>query len=182
MGVRGTRDLLRLAGVLGVLAAAMSIWVAVESAPLPGDLWLTRHIQDWGRLDDNQALINGAHPWRWAFLGLATVLVLARWRLGGGTGPSGQARDFALLAYGAAVLLSFADTILKWTVSSPRPLAELGVRVEELRDSYGFPSGHVYGDVLVYGTLAATAPAWVHPRLVLPVRALCVAIIALAGP
>ena len=47
---------------------------------------------------------------------------------------------------------------------------------------YGFPSGHVYGDCVVYGLLAVMAPAWVSPRFVPVVRAACVAIIVLAGP
>jgi len=178
----GTTDLLRIAIILVAAAVALSAWVVIEEAPLPGDIRLTREIQSWGRLGDNEALINGAHPWRWPILVLAAVLTLFRWRVGGSSGPSGRQRDFALWAFIAAAVFSLFDNVLKAAVRSPRPLADLGVHVQEFKDTYGFPSGHVYGDLLVYGTLAVTAPLWVHPRLVLLVRAVCVAIIILSGP
>jgi undecaprenyl-diphosphatase len=175
-------ELLRMAAVLGFAALVLTIWVSIHEAPLPGDIRIAREIQSWRRLDDNQAWINGAHPWRIPLLVLAAGLVLFRWRLGGTRGPTGRARSEALWAFGAAAILSALDNILKAIVRSPRPIADFGIQIQELKDSYGFPSGHVYGNVLVYGVLAATAPAWVHPRLVLPLRAVCIAIIVLSGP
>lgn len=176
------RDLLRMAGIVGLLAAALSLYVGWEEAPLPGDLRLTREIQSWGRLGDNQGLINGAAPWRYVVLVGVTLLVLARWQLGGGTPRAGKQRAEALFAFAAVALLSVADDVLKTLVNSPRPLADMGVRIEEFKSSYGFPSGHVYGNVLIYGALAVMAPVWAHPRLVLPVRAVLIAVIVLSGP
>jgi len=177
-----SRDLFRIAGVLAIAAAVLSVWVAIEEAPMPGDLRIAREIQSWGRLADNEWLINGAHPWRFAALALAAGLTLFSKRLGGSPGAKGDVRDYALWAFIATAVLSFLDNLLKVLIRSPRPLADLGVRVEEVRNTYGFPSGHVYGDVLVYGVLAVTAPVWVHPRLVVPVRAVCLAVIVLSGP
>ncbi len=182
MKASSSRDLFRIAALLAIAAVALSIWVAVEEAPMPGDLRITREIQSWNHLADNEWLINGAHPWRFAVLALAAGLTLFSWRLGGSPGAKGDLRDYALWAFIATAVLSFLDNLVKMLVRSPRPLADLGVRVEEVRNTYGFPSGHVYGDVLVYGVLAVTATAWVHPRLVVPVRAVCIAIIVLSGP
>lgn len=176
------QELMRWAAVFGVAAAVLSLYVAAVEAPIAGDLWLTRELQSWQRLRDNEDLINALHPWRWAVLVLAVALVLVRRVLGGGSAPASRLRDEALIAFAMAALLSAGSTILKVIVGSPRPLEELGVHVDELKDTYGHPSGHVYSNLLIYGVLAVYAPAWLHRRLVLPWRAVAIAVIGLSGP
>ena len=182
MGLPAASRLMELAAACAVLAAALSVTVALEGVPLPGDLRVTRELQAWPQLRENAALINGAAPWRWAVLAAAAAITGLGWRLGGGGRATPRERAVVFWALAAVLLLSLLSEPLKQAVRSPRPLESFGVRVLEQKASYGFPSGHVYGDMLVYGALAALAPAWVHARAVLPVRALLVAVIALAGP
>lgn len=182
MKALGVNDLMRWAAVFGIAAAALSIYVGIVEAPIAGDIWTTRELQSWQRLADNETLINGIHPWRWVFLAVAAALVLVRRLLFGGGAPAARLRDETLIAFVLVALLSSGSVILKLLIGSPRPLEELGVHVEEFRDTYGHPSGHVYSNLLIYGALAVYAPGWVHPRLVLPLRALAVAVIVLSGP
>ena len=49
-------------------------------------------------------------------------------------------------------------------------------------DGYGFPSGHVYGDVLIFGVLAVIAPVVFGRTAGAAARVLCLAVIVLAGP
>jgi membrane-associated phospholipid phosphatase len=167
--------------VLALIALALTAVVRLYGAPLPGDLWLTERIQDLGRLRDNARVINFAGDWNWVPVTVATAFLLGRWLMPG-MRTLDRAGARALFTFAAAFVLRYWSTILKKLVESPRPSSGAGVYVDQLRDSYGFPSGHVYGDVLFYGVLAAMAPALVPARLVLPLRALCVAIIVLSGP
>ncbi|MBI2766960.1 MAG: phosphatase PAP2 family protein [Chloroflexi bacterium] len=176
-----TRQLFDLAAAFGAAALILTVAVALREAPLPGDVSATRRLQDVGRLRDNAGLINGAGDWRWVPFAVAFILVATGQRLFA-TGRARGRRAETLWAFVLAFVLSWWSAILKLIVQSPRPSVDFGVSIDRLRDSYGFPSGHVYGDVVMYGLLAVTAPAYLHPRLVPAVRALCLAIIALAGP
>jgi undecaprenyl-diphosphatase len=169
------REVLRLGLALAALAAVLSVYVAVRGAPITGDLWLTHRIQDAGRLRDNADLVNALGDWRWVPFAAVVLLTLLRPRLA-------SLRAAALWTFVAVLVLWEGSELLKNAVQSPRPGAALGVYVDHVRGSYGFPSGHVYGDVLVYGALAAVAPAWADRRLVAVVRVAAVAIVALAGP
>jgi len=176
------RDLLRIALVLGVVAIALTIWVVVAGSPLSGELWLTQRIQDARGLEANAGIINGLGGWRWLPFALVVALLAVGRRIDGRIVRRSRARAEALFAMAAVVALVYGDNLLKDAVRSHRPVAALGVRIDEFQTSYGFPSGHVYGDVLFYGAMAVFAPLWVAPRLVLPVRALLLGIILLAGP
>lgn len=176
------RDLLRLAAVLGIAALALTLWVAHEGSPIAGDVWLTQRIQEARGFERNAGIINGLGSWRWLPFAVVVVLLTIGRRIDGGVVHRSKSRAEALFALAAVVALVYGDTLLKDAVQSPRPLAPLGVRIDEFQTSYGFPSGHVYGDVLFYGALAVFAPLWVSPRLVLPVRALLFGIVLLAGP
>jgi len=169
------REVLRLGLALAALAAVLSVYVAVRGAPITGDLWLTHRIQDAGRLRDNADLVNALGDWRWVPFGAVVLLTLLRPRLA-------SLRAAALWTFVAVIVLWEGSELLKNAVQSPRPDAALGVYVDQFRNSYGFPSGHVYGDVLVYGALAAVAPAWADRRLVPVARVAAVVIVVLAGP
>jgi membrane-associated phospholipid phosphatase len=174
-------EILKLGAIIGIVALGLTLWVGYEQAPIAGDVSLTKRIQDISQLQRNEGFINALNVWLWAFLGGAVLLALFRHRIGGRRPRHAQQRE-ALAAFAAGVVLLYGSQVLKELVQSPRPVAEFGVRVDHLRGSYGFPSGHVYGDVLIYGLLAVMAPAYVAPRLVPVVRVLCLAVILLAGP
>jgi membrane-associated phospholipid phosphatase len=176
------RDLMRVAGVLGVAALALTIWVAYEGSPIAGDIWLAQRIQEAHGFERNAGVINGLGGWRWLPFAVVVLLLSIGRRLDGGEVHRSRSRSEALFALAAVVALVYGDNLLKDAVQSPRPLAALGVRIDEFQSSYGFPSGHVYGDVLFYGAMAVFAPLWVPQRLVLPVRALAFGIVLLAGP
>jgi undecaprenyl-diphosphatase len=173
------RDDILKAGVF--LALALTLWVGAHGTPLPGDLWLTEHIQRLGRLRDNASIINGSQNWQWLFLIVAALLVLFRKRLGAGRTPENLRRE-ALAAFAGAVLLRFGDSLLKEIVRSPRPVAGVHVHVDGFSNGFGFPSGHVYSDVLIYGVLAVMATSYLSPRLASVARVLVVALIVLSGP
>lgn len=173
-------EILQLGAITGLVAVGLTLWVGYEQAPIGGDVWLAKRVQDISPLQSNEGFINALNVWMWAFLGGAALLTLFRHRIGGQ--PKHALQREALAAFAAGVVLLYGSQVLKEFVQSPRPLAEFGVRVDRLRDSYGFPSGHVYTDILIYGLLAVMAPAYVSPRLVPVVRVLCLAVILLAGP
>lgn len=167
--------------LFAIAGAVLSVYVAVEGAPLAGDLAIASRVQDADALRANADWVNVLGDWRWLPFVLAVVATGFGWRLGAG-GPPAAGRREALWGFLAGLLLWEGDTLLKLAIRSPRPVAGFGLDVDRLRDSYGFPSGHVYGDVLIYGLLAVFAPAYLHPRLVFPLRAVLVAVIVLAGP
>lgn len=173
------REILRIAAALALAAVALTAWVRVHGAPLPGDAWLIHHVQDAGQLRKNAVLVNAAGSWVWLPVLCAFLLVLISgraWRV-----AAVPARTEALSALSAAVVLWQGDALLKRLVQSARPTVAAGVRVAGKFTGYGYPSGHVYNDVLFYGLLAALAPAYLPRQLVLPARAAAVAIILCAG-
>jgi membrane-associated phospholipid phosphatase len=174
-------DILKAGVFLALAALALTLWVGAHGTPLPGDLWLTEHIQRLGRLRDNASIINGSQNWQWLFLIVAALLVLFRKRLGAGRTPENLRRE-ALAAFAGAVLLRFGDSLLKEIVRSPRPVAGVHVHVDGFSNGFGFPSGHVYSDVLIYGVLAVMATSYLSPRLASMARVLVVALIVLSGP
>jgi membrane-associated phospholipid phosphatase len=181
---RISRDPLRLAGLLGLAALALTIFVAIDGVPLPGDISLARRTQEaiGPGLEPLVDFVNGAgdEP-RWVALAIATVLAVAGIRLGAGRPPI-TLRHQALATIVVAWALSPGSAVLKRLLDSPRPTLDFGLEIDGLFDRYGFPSGHVYGDTLLYGAIAVCAPALLHPRLVLPARLVAATIIVLSGP
>lgn len=155
----------------------MSVWVAIDPAPLPGDLWLMRHIQDVGHTRRAAEIVNAFGSWRLAPLAAAAGLGL--WKASQ-RGQTAGAPLFFLFAIAAA--LTLWSELLKEVVRSPRPSASYRVYVDYVRGSYGFPSGHVYGDVVAYGLMAVLAPLYLPRALVAPARAALIAVIVLSGP
>ena len=175
-------ELIRAAAVLALAGLALLLYVKwYGGAPLPGDLRVTREVQGWGGLERNAKYINAAADALWVVIPGVALLVAFRSRLGWRTAKL-PSRVEALSALAAAVVLRLGNGLMKSIVESPRPSVDLGVRVDDIFHGYGFPSGHVYSDTLCYGVIAALAPAWLPPPLVLPARILAIAIIVLAGP
>lgn len=173
---------LRLAAACLVPAIALALAVHLHPSPQPGDVWLTKAVQRVDALDQNAGWVNEAGDWRAIPLVAAAALAAIGWRAGGGGPARGRVRAEALVAFALAAVLLVGSGRIKALVESPRPGPADGLRVEGTWGDFGFPSGHVYGDVVVYGAMAVLAAAWVHPRGVPLARALLVAVITLAGP
>lgn len=176
------RTLLRLAAVLAVAAIGLTAWVAIAGTPLPGDVRLTREIQARETFAATADAINFAGSWSLVpFIAVSLAVAFGRWLGWPAQRAIGQ-RWQALFSFGAVAALRFWDQLLKQILRLPRPTEAFGVRIDHVRDSFGFPSGHVYGDVVLYGVVAVFAPLWLPRRLVLPVRAVLLAVILLSGP
>jgi len=175
-------DLLKLSGICALLALALSMWVGYEKAPVAFDMRLALEIQAQTRFGATADIVNWLGDWHWAPFVAVGILVLWKAGYGGFRGKGPRPNQEAFYSFIAIGALRLVNTLLKMLFDSPRPMEELGIRVDQIRETTGFPSGHVYGDVLFFGALAAFAPLWAPKRLVMPVRAVLVAVIILAGP
>lgn len=171
-----------LAALVAGLALVVSLYVAFEKAPLAGDVSLTREIQSWSWFSLPADAVNRiGDVARGLFLVPMLIVTLKRTR------PHGlPAQDVGRQAIGMGLILAFAlsflNGALKNLVRSPRPMERFGVDVDRFRDSYGFPSGHVYTDVLLFGAIALVAPLWLPRRWVWLVRAFLALVLVLSGP
>ena len=174
-----------IAGCLGALAFGLSVAASVAKAPLPGDLALARWLQDVAALDALAPVVNGCGDWRWvpavALLATAVAVSVTTSKTVRGNGLA-PALAQALLPWAAVGALSPVANWLKEIVQSPRPSAADGLAIDRIRTDFGFPSGHVYGDVLLYGFIFAAAPGLLPRPLARCVQAVCGGIIVLAGP
>jgi membrane-associated phospholipid phosphatase len=171
---RSAKRWLIISAVTGLPAAALSIAVALHAAPLPGDRWTARAIQDFPATGSLADFVNATGTYRW------TVLVAVVLLMGVRLGPT-RAGLRALLPLAVLGVLWPGSMLLKRAIESPRPTAAHGIRVEGAFEGFGFPSGHVYGDVLVYGYVAALLPALLPHRVARLAQAGCLGVIVLAG-
>lgn len=179
-----TRDeLLRAAALLGLAALALTIWVDVAGSPLPGDLWLTHRIQGLDALRRNEAIINRFGDARLQLFALLVFGLLCAFghRFGMKAGNESQ-RVGAIVAVVAALVLRQWSSVLKRLIESPRPTVAFDVRIDQQLGSWGFPSGHVYSDVLMYGTIAMLAPVALGKRATLGLRIAVMVLMVLCGP
>lgn len=118
----------------GTLAVDLRISHAVQAFAFPADRW----VELFGYWVGSSAI---AVPF---------VLLIALWQFRRGE------RWVAAVLVGSAALRPF-NVLAKILIDSSRPTAE---QVEVLRQSSGngFPSGHVYGTVLIAGVLFVVAP------------------------
>lgn len=163
-------------------AGLASVVVARNGAPVWGDIEVARRIQGAPLLLQIAWFVNpvGGRA-QWVYGPLAIVMVASYRRVGGGRAGSRLRRE-ALWAMGTVAILRPLSGILKELIASPRPAEAFGVRIQEVHGGFGFPSGHVFGDVLVLGALAVYARAIVAPRFVEPFRVLVMVLIVAAGP
>ena len=130
----------------GIVLAAL----AAANARLPGDLSVTRTVQDWPfpgePFSDVLRLLSGTE----LIVGIGAVLAVAAFL-------SGRRRPALALAVGLAVmvLLQFG---VKEIVDRPRPDPML-VDLRAGFSSPSFPSGHTMSPTYLYGFLAAAALA-----------------------
>ncbi|MEX0781682.1 MAG: phosphatase PAP2 family protein [Dehalococcoidia bacterium] len=175
------RAMLALAGFFGLFALAMTTGMAFDDAPAQYDVAVIQTVQDYSEARGLSDYINTLGDYWWAVFIFATVLLVTGSRLLGRPIQGWRCRSEAIAGFAVAISLLPLNALTKALVESPRPDATLGVFVDYTRGTHGFPSGHVYNDVLFYGVMAVYAPMWVGPRLVPVVRGVAVAIILLAG-
>ncbi len=176
MGIRSAAPQLVLAAAFAVLAIGLTVVAAGDSIPFRGDVATAERIQREGALGFLAEAVNLAgSAWQWlALLGAIAVVVLAR--------RDRRVRVAGLAALAGAMALQPLSTLLKAIVQSPRPGEGSGLRLDEIRYDYGFPSGHVYSDVLIYGVIAVLAPLFLARAPAYAVQLTAIAIILLAGP
>jgi len=179
---RAERQLFAVAGVLALAALALTVWVEVQGVPLPGDVRVAREIQARESFESVARAVNFAGSWSWLPFLAAGAIVLFHGQFRRFRWQTGPAHRVALYAFIAALGLRFVDQLLKVLLGSPRPDGAFGIRVDHIRDSYGFPSGHVYGDVIFLGTMAVFAGAYLPQRMVTPARVALLVVILLSGP
>ncbi len=178
-----TAELMRYAALLGGAALALTLFVAWWGAPVPGDERVIREFQGIDLLDRNEGWINQLGRLQWQLPVVAGAIILA------GVGPSlglkagaQQARTEAIWVLATTSVLRFLTTPLKQAAQSPRPGDGIDIHIGGDFPGYGFPSGHVYSDVLIYGAIAFVAPAVIGRAGGAAVRVFCIALIILAGP
>jgi membrane-associated phospholipid phosphatase len=175
------RSMLAMAGFFGLFALAMTTGMAFDDAPAQYDVTVIQAVQDFNETRGLADYINAVGDYWWvAFIG-ASVLLLGGGRVFGNPIPGWSCRSEGLAAFAIALSLLPLNALTKAIVESPRPDATLGIFVDYTRHTHGFPSGHVYNDVLFYGVMAVYAPFFVGPKLVPVVRAAAVSVILFAG-
>lgn len=177
-----SRELLTAAGASAGVALLISLFVAWHGTPIPGDVGVIREFQEWTALRRNEGWINPLGAMEIQLPLLAILLAMATFGTYAGL-PFATARQRveAIGILCAAFALRFLTGPLKEGVRAERPA---GFDLHIARDfaGYGFPSGHVYSDVLVFGAVAAVAPLVFGRFAGGGVRVFCIAIILLAGP
>jgi membrane-associated phospholipid phosphatase len=175
------RTMLLASAFFGLFALAMTTGMVIDDAPAQYDVTVIRGVQSFSETHEVAHIVNTAGDYWWAFFLVATGLLLAGCRLVGTRVPGLSCRSEAITAFAVALALFPLNGLTKVIVESPRPDQAFGIFVDYTRGTYGFPSGHVYNDVLFYGVMAVYAPIWVTPRLVPIVRLGALSIILLAG-
>ena len=139
----------------GALAAAVVLAALVAAGDrLPGDLAVTRTVQDWPfpgqAFADVLRFVSGTE----FVVALCAVLVVGLWL-------SGRRRPALALAAGLAVMVLLQYGV-KEIVDRPRPPPDL-VDLRAGFTSPAFPSGHTMSPTFLYGFLAAAALAAPFP-------------------
>lgn len=173
---------MRLAATCGGSALVLTLYVAWHGTPVPGDVRVIREFQDIGFVYDNQGWVNalGRYPWQVTLAVVAIVVAALGNRIGLAASP--KDRMVAIWTLLVALALRILSNPLKEMAQATRPSLDFHIRVTEDFAGYGFPSGHVYGDVLMYGALAVVAPRIAGAALGAAVRVFCLVIIVMSGP
>lgn len=176
-------DTFHLAGITGSIAFVLTLLVSWQGTPIGGDIRLIREVQQLDPLRGNEGWVNAMGTMELQFLFVLAAVTAAAWgsRLPLTVGAAHE-RTFAIWVLVSAVCLRFMNYPLKVAAQAERPFDGLGIHVARDFAGYGFPSGHVYSDVLIFGALALVAPVIVGRAAGTAVRVVCVAIILMAGP
>ncbi len=177
------RHLLQVAAVCGLVALLLTFYVAWHGTPLPGDVDVARWAQDRSLANRFERPINvlGTFPTQLVVVIVAMILASFGQRLGITTATV-QERTVAVWSLVAALVLRSASAPLKAMAQAERPSAGFDLHIAHQFPGFGFPSGHVLSDVVVYGTVAVIAPIILGRSVGSAARVFCLAILLLAGP
>jgi membrane-associated phospholipid phosphatase len=167
--------------VIPLAALILTAWVAKVGAPLPWDVTFARDVQKLTPFDPLEDTVNWVGDRTRLVLLSLCLLVVVRAIVWLRTRTFDARLVELAAATVVAVPLNVGSAILKNIVESPRPTSAAGLTIEQRIPSYGFPSGHVYGDVLVLGLACVYAPLWLPGRLVPFGRAVLLVTILCAG-
>ena len=143
---RGARRLVIALGVTLTAVGSLLALAARGAGPLPGDLALTRWLQDWLPPDDLAGSLlpyTSRIVWFLAVAFLAVTLLRRQWLA-------------ALFVFVAGVTGLLVGDALKPLVARARPSAEL-VRVYDLSEGYSFPSTTALLSVVLLGMICYLA-------------------------
>jgi undecaprenyl-diphosphatase len=173
----GRVDAVFWAAWLGLLAAFVALCVAVYGEhPLPFDMRATLWVQDLEQVPLVAKLFEFANAAGDAnrVAALAGVLFVALLLMG---------RRFEAAVVGGVIAMRLLQLAIRETVAWPVGQEAYFVTHRPLPDGGSFLSGHVIGQVLVYGLLFAFAPRLFSSNVaVIAVRVFCALVIALGGP
>lgn len=179
-----TRSLVlaRIAAITGALALVLSLLVSWHGTPIGADIRVIREVQRLDPLRGNEAWVNAMGTMEAQFIIVFAAVLLAAWgsRLGLPAASPGE-RTFAIWVLLLAVALRFLNYPLKVAIGAERPFEQPGIHITRDFPGFGFPSGHVYSDVLIYGGLAAVAPTAAGRGAGAALRVACLAIMLMAG-
>jgi undecaprenyl-diphosphatase len=174
--IRG-RDVAVLAAWLAFLAGFVALAAAAYSQhPLPFDVRITLWTQDLGLVPGAAPLFEFANVagdgTRLVMLAGVLVACLLLFRL-----------RFEALVVAGVVAMRGLQVAIRHTIEWPAGQAEYFYTTRTLPDGGSFPSGHVLGEVLLYGLLFWFAPRLFSSRIVvIAVRAFCGLVMVLGGP
>lgn len=175
-------QLLTAAGASAFAALAITFFVAWHGTPVPGDVSVIRGVQDWAALRRNEEWINPLGSMEFQLPALAIALAVATVGTHASFSDSSRRQRMEVICMlGVALALRFLTVPLKEIARAERP-AGLDLHIARDFAGYGFPSGHVYSDVLVFGVLAVAAPVLFGKFVGSGMRVFCLAVILLAGP
>lgn len=172
------RGLLFTAAATGALALVLCVVMAIDPAPLGGEASISRNFQELDWFESIASFVNTAgNANTWILYGLP----IPAWVLSKVFPRDTRVRDLLWIAVLMAVA-GAVNPLLKEIIQSPRPSAEYGIAIDRVRDSYGFPSGHVTSGILLFGSIAAFC--WrIAPRAAaVPVVVAAGVMIVLSGP
>lgn len=157
---------------LGVFAVMTALASAYDN--FPGDVWLTRTLQEVDGEEIGDILGWGSRMLEWPYWGV----------------PALAGSIYALLVAGPRILpvivLGFLARFLNYPVlkeltGRPRPSAD-EVEVERVLSTLSFPSGHAYNAVILYGLIFFVVTLYVPwTWLRRAVQALCIAVMLWTG-
>lgn len=160
-------------GALALVAAVTLLTAfAAGDGVLPGDVALTRWVQATA-LPGAATVAQAANA-----IGSSPATFATAGALGLGLAVVGRHAGAALVL--ASLLVRAANPLLKSLADSPRPTSDL-VRVSEQAGGLGFPSAHVMGVVLLYGSVVVLAEGIPHPWLRRAVQAPALSVILATG-
>jgi membrane-associated phospholipid phosphatase len=174
------RQLLAILGWVCVLAAFVAVvilaFMAYEAPPFPIDMDITLAVQRLNspNLDTAAWVIDwpGSLP---QVIVILVVISIALYRTG--------YRWEAVVLWLANILEAGIAVGLKYIIRRPRPVEGMGIVIYKDHSDFGFPSGHNFSYMMIFGLLAyycyrLMKPSWLRTVLIV----VMIAMVVVSGP